>query len=113
MRPPQPAQSDEFMMIVFMLLILLVALDFFYTAPAWVGSAIFLLTTIVTADLAIKFYFAQSKALFIRSNLLEIISLLPFLEELRLFRLEWPIAVKTIRPIINILHGFSQLLGSR
>lgn len=110
MRPPQ---SDEFMTIVIMLLILLVALDFFYIAPAWVGSAIFLLTAIVTADLAIKFYFARSKVLFFRSNLLKIISLLPFLEELRLFRLEWSIAAKIIRPILSILHGFSHLLGGR
>ncbi|GEM_PF-5346645 len=107
----RPSRFETITAVLTLLLILLVALDFFYTMPEWVKSAIAVLTLILLVDLAIKFYRAPSKVLFFKSNIIEIIALLPFLEELRLLRIEGVASAKIIRPALNMLSGFFKILG--
>jgi len=107
----RPSRFETITVVLTLLLILLVALDFFYTMPEWISSAIMLLSLILLLNLVVKFYHARDKVLFFKSNIIEIIALLPFLEELRVLKVEGLASAKIIRSGLNVLSGIFKIFG--
>ncbi|MEM4335479.1 MAG: hypothetical protein QXL47_02310 [Candidatus Anstonellales archaeon] len=93
------------------LLVLFLILEFFYEITL-AKEIIFALSVLILVDLVARFYAAKNKLSFLKLNFFEILSFLPFLEGLRMLRIESTI-LRLARPVMNIVNILSSLSSLR